>query len=253
MSKDPAFLFYPESFLGGVSDLTMEERGQYITLLCLQHSKGRLSEKTIRLSVGLVSVDVRLKFRLDENGLLYNERLEEETQKREKFANSRRENGKKGGRPTVKSIENKEVNEYILKDNAITDRLLVGYPKNNLPININKNKNKDINKDKSGEKKLKRFEPPSLFEVENYFIENGFDKLLAQKAFEYYNIAEWKDSRGVKVQNWKQKMRGVWMKEENKTQINGNQLNYNKTGVWNAEGTALDAIAQLRNRRTAAN
>lgn len=35
--------------------------------------------------------------------------------------------------------------------------------------------------------------------------------------------------------------------------IDGKQLNYNKTGVWSAEGTALDAIAQLRHRREAAN
>jgi len=51
MAKDPAFLFYSSDFLSGITDLTMEERGQYITLLCLQHQKGSLSEKTIRLSV----------------------------------------------------------------------------------------------------------------------------------------------------------------------------------------------------------
>ena len=70
--KDPAFLFYSSDFLNGVVDLTMEERGQYITLLCLNHQKGELTEKTIRLSVGSVSVDVLAKFKQDENGLLYN-------------------------------------------------------------------------------------------------------------------------------------------------------------------------------------
>ena len=105
--KDPAYLFYPSDFLTGCAGLTMEERGQYITLLCLEHQLGRLSEKTIRLSVGSVSVDVLAKFKQDENGLLYNERLEIEIEKRSNFINTRRTNGLKGGRPKA---ENKKPN-----------------------------------------------------------------------------------------------------------------------------------------------
>lgn len=109
---DPAFLFYSSDFLSGVSDLTMEERGQFITLLCLQHQKGALSEKTIRLSVGSASVDVMNKFRLLENGDYVNDRLLEETKKRAIYTQSRRENGKKGGRP-VKIKEKKENNNHM--------------------------------------------------------------------------------------------------------------------------------------------
>jgi len=97
--KDPAFLFYSSDFLSGITDLTMEERGQYITLLCLQHQKGNLSEKTIRLSVGSVSVDVLKKFSIDCNGNYFNVRLDEEIKKRLDFTESRRLNGSKGGRP----------------------------------------------------------------------------------------------------------------------------------------------------------
>jgi uncharacterized phage protein (TIGR02220 family) len=99
MAKDPAFLFYAQDFLVGCSDLTLEERGQYITMLCLQHQKGFVTEKTIRLTVGSVSVDVLNKFVKDENGNYYNERLLLETQKREAFVESRRLNGMLGGRP----------------------------------------------------------------------------------------------------------------------------------------------------------
>ena len=105
--KDPAYLFYSSDFLTGCASLTMEERGQYITLLCLEHQLGRLSEKTIRLSVGSVSVDVLAKFKQDENGLLYNERLEIEIEKRSNFVDTRRNNGLKGGRPKA---ENKKPN-----------------------------------------------------------------------------------------------------------------------------------------------
>ena len=128
MAKDPAFLFYSSDFLNGVSDLTMEERGQYITLLCLQHQKGSLSEKTIRLSVGSVSVDVMAKFQKDEAGNFFNERLILEMEKRANFTQSRRNNGVKGGRPSLKDK---------------TTRLSVGKPKQNLMEDVNENENED--------------------------------------------------------------------------------------------------------------
>ena len=75
--KDPAVLFYTGDFLNGCSCLTMEERGQYITVLCLQHQLGHLSEKTIRLSLGSVSVDVLNKLSKDADGNYFNELMEE--------------------------------------------------------------------------------------------------------------------------------------------------------------------------------
>ena len=145
--KDPAFLFYSSDFLTGCASLTMEERGQYISLLCLEHQLGRLSEKTIRLSVGSVSVDVMDKFQQDENGLFFNERLEIEIEKRSNFIDTRRNNGLKGGRPKAenkkpnglangkpnakaneKLIENENVNEII---NSIKDLFDEKYLENN--------------------------------------------------------------------------------------------------------------------------
>ena len=90
--KDPAFLFYSGDFLTGVVDLTMEERGQYITLLCLQHQKGRLSKKVISLTVTGVSKDVISKFDVDDNGLYFNARLENEVIKRAKHSERQKEN-----------------------------------------------------------------------------------------------------------------------------------------------------------------
>jgi len=130
MAKDPAILFYTGDFLNGCTDLTFEERGQYITLLCLQHQKGHLSEKTIRLSVGSVSVDVLKKFKQDENGNYFQNRMEEEIQKRLHFLDTRYFNGKKGGRP--------------LKANRKPNKKPNRKPKENLPedININENRNR---------------------------------------------------------------------------------------------------------------
>ena len=108
MGKDPAFMLYSQDFLVGVSDLTMEERGQYITMLCLQHQKGHLTKKNIQIAVGNVSEDVMNKFIQDENEMYYNETLENLIHKREAYSQSRSENGKKGGRPKKEPLKNQE-------------------------------------------------------------------------------------------------------------------------------------------------
>ncbi len=81
-NTSPAVLLYFEDFLVGVSDLTMEERGQYITLLCLQNSKGHLSMDIIARTVPDISDYVLSKFSRDEAGLLFNERMEYEIYRR---------------------------------------------------------------------------------------------------------------------------------------------------------------------------
>jgi hypothetical protein len=59
------------------------------------------------------------------------------------------------------------------------------------------------------------FIPPELFEFENYFLENGFPKELAYRAFKGYSEADWHDSHGNPVRNWKQKCQYVWFRPEN--------------------------------------
>src|ERR1035437_8530033 len=66
---------------------------------------------------------------------------------------------------------------------------------------------KDKDKDTKNDKK-KIFVPPTLLEVHAYFKEKGYTETSATKAFEFYNCADWKDSNGKQVKNWKQKMNG---------------------------------------------
>ena len=76
-----------------------------------------------------------------------------------------------------------------------------------------------IKESKGKETKLNKsivFTPPILEDVLSYFKDNGYSEISAQKAFRYYNDANWMDSKGNKVKNWKQKMQGVWFKDENK-------------------------------------
>jgi DNA replication protein DnaD len=76
---------------------------------------------------------------------------------------------------------------------------------------------KDINNNDKKVKNVKKgFIKPSLSEVEEFVISRGYDKPLAKKAFEHYDLADWHDSNGKPVKNWKQKINTVWLKEENK-------------------------------------
>lgn len=85
MAKDPAFLLYSKDFLTGVQDLTMEERGQYITMLCAQHQKGKCSSKWLSINIPNASSDVLSKFEKDEDGNYINSRLSDEIETRKLY------------------------------------------------------------------------------------------------------------------------------------------------------------------------
>jgi len=130
--KDPAFLFYASDFLTGVSGLTMEERGQYITLLCLQHQTGHLSEKEIRLCVGNAAADVMAKFEKDENGKFFNQRLEIEINKRKAHSEKQRIRAVEGwgkrksqseatANATALPLEDRDRNENVIIDDNVIE------------------------------------------------------------------------------------------------------------------------------------
>lgn len=233
--KDPAFLFYSNDFSIGTQFLSDEQVGKYVRLLLAQHQHGHLTEKQMLFICKSYDFDIVSKFKKDDNECYYNERLEVEINRRKAYSESRGKN-KKGKNKAIEPIILKEKKKKSYDNHMETE---------------NEIENKDII-NKKGVKILKKIDPPSLLEVEIFFKEKGFGIDIAKKAFEYYATGDWKDSRGNKVINWKQKMISVWLKDENKPKIDGKQHNYNKTGVWSAEGTAIDAIAQLRNRREAA-
>lgn len=93
MSKDPAVLFYTSDFLSGTFTMTDEQVGKYIRLLCLQHQKGKLTEKDMLSICKAYDVDIWDKFKL-EDGVYINERMYKEAVRRQKFSESRRNNAK---------------------------------------------------------------------------------------------------------------------------------------------------------------
>lgn len=90
----------------------------------------------------------------------------------------------------------------------------------NTIITYSNNSNKKLEKENiysgsSSEKKptksKKQFLAPTLDDVIEFFKSKGLNDVLARKAFTHYDMADWTDSKGNKVVNWKQKMNTNWI------------------------------------------
>lgn len=97
MAKDPAFLFYPGDWLGGTLTMTRYHKGAYMDLLMAQFNNGHLSMSDIEYILGekdlyLWESVLKKKFKIDQAGNFFNEKLEREVIKRKNFTQSRRDN-----------------------------------------------------------------------------------------------------------------------------------------------------------------
>lgn len=92
MAKDPAFLFYPNDYIGGTMGMTFEEKGAYVELLMCQFNRGHMTSHMCGQLVGQIWDNIKHKFKKDEEGLYFNVRLESEINKRKAYTDSRRNN-----------------------------------------------------------------------------------------------------------------------------------------------------------------
>lgn len=101
-NRAPAFLFYADDFLSGTSDMSAEEVGGYVRLLCHQWAKGGLPNDEARLGrmAGLMGSPslayVVAKFTLYQDGQLRHPRLEALRSERDAFIIGQVNAGKKG-------------------------------------------------------------------------------------------------------------------------------------------------------------
>lgn len=112
-TKARRFDLYPDEFIVGTLDLTLEERGLYMTICCLLYSRGKPIERNhadLAKKCGcsarlLATVLQRLldkrKLYLTADGLISNERCEQEIARAAKRIERAREAGLEGGRPPI--------------------------------------------------------------------------------------------------------------------------------------------------------
>lgn len=190
--KDPAFLFYSADYLVGVLGMSFEDQGKYMFILANMHQKGRMKEETIRFLVGSISDDLKEKFCIDENQKWYSNRLETEINNRKRFTDSRRANGQKGGRKSTKSNSVETEDDNVSNDSQ---------PKNSILTNEFINESDSYNKpnEKASEKpngSLLGY-PSDNLTINVIEIKNVIDKMenqkLAIKIFELFKTKKWRN------------------------------------------------------------
>tara|TARA_R110000823_G_scaffold58759_1_gene141569 strand:- start:1233 stop:1946 length:714 start_codon:yes stop_codon:yes gene_type:complete len=196
MSKAPAFQFYAQDFLSGVMDLTMDERGLYITLLARQWTifdeKG-IPKKRLALLVGFEwdNLPEMIKEKFVDNGdYFFNSRLMESFKQLKSYKEKQRINGQKGGRPKTQTIPKK---------------------RSSLKIEDRRMKNEDRKKKKEVELEVINKNSPSIDEFIDYGKallkqlnknEEEYDFALRSK-YHTWNDDGWKNGHGRKIKNWK--------------------------------------------------
>lgn len=169
MSKDPAFLLYPQDFLVGTMTFSNEQVGKYVRMLCFQHQSGHLTEEDMVDIAGDKDAKIWRKFQQDDKGLFYNVRLEEETVKRRKYSESRRKN-----------LQSKKPHMDPHMENV--------------------NEDEDIDVNKKG-KCLMRNSALSVFDVKEAFLKA--DDLKSADAKYYFNAAmDWSDAGNNMRTDW---------------------------------------------------
>jgi uncharacterized protein YdaU (DUF1376 family) len=91
MAKDPAVLLWTKDFLVGTMTMTMEQKGKYITLLCLQHQNQYLTDGDMKSILTEEDIQVAEKF-IKEDGKWYNLKMKEESIRRKSYTENRLKN-----------------------------------------------------------------------------------------------------------------------------------------------------------------
>lgn len=181
--KDPAFLFYPNDYIGGTMGMTFEEKGAYVELLMVQFNRGHMTKHMINQTVGQLWESISTKFSQDENGLYYNIRLEVEQNKRKSFTETRR-NNKLGNNQHTKKEE-----------------IQSGHMSSHM-----EDENEDVNRSK-----IKKFIIPTIEDITKYCIERKND-VNPQKFINFYESKGWMIGKN-KMKDWKACVR-TWETEK---------------------------------------
>jgi len=192
MSKDPAFLFYPNDYLGGTMGMTFEQKGAYIDLLIFQFNNHHFTEEQAKqvLSICFANVWQVLKNKFKKEGEFYfNERLRTEVDKRKAYTESRRINAlhpKKPRKAYAKHMgngnrnENRDINE-VNKEQIIPDWI----PKNTFLEYQNSRKKKiktqSLNRFFNSLKKICDETRASPEDILNQSIVNGWEGIFPLK------------------------------------------------------------------------
>ena len=201
--KAPAFQFYADDFLAGTLEMSQEEVGQFIRLLCHQWNRGSIpveTEKQQRLTGGCVSVDVLVKFRLCEDGLLRNERLETVRSEKDRYLQQQSQKGRKSAELRKLALTGSQPDTQPESNSGSTVVEIRLQPKVNAPSPTPTPYNKE--ESIAPKSQRSRFIPPTVEEVEIQCAQIGLPPIEATKFVNYYESKGWVVGRS-KMKLWK--------------------------------------------------
>lgn len=233
MGKDPAVLFYTSDFLSGTAYFSMEQRGQYITLLCEQHQNGNAPEHHLIAICGSLDSPVAKKFIKDSDGTYYNEKMKQESDRRKAFTDSRK-----------KSAQSMHVHKHIKERTHERTHMRTHEHTHGRMETITRTDTVIGSVIKEGDARG-RFERPTLEEIKAYITEKGYS-VDPEKFFNYYESNGWRVGKNP-MKNWRAAI-NTWTRNDSQ-QI---QLSFSNKGANNVgtgkTGLAIDAEERERIR-----
>jgi len=194
MAKDPAVLFYTSDFLSGTFTMDYEQKGKYITLLCLQHQKGFLTQKDLKLVLSDTDIEVFEKFVLADDGFYYNIKMKECADKRKAYSESRRNNRKSKSVDDINNLS-KRYDEHMINTSSTYDKHMeTGTGIGNETVNVNTIEN--INEIGSEEVELEEYYQEAYMQE----LEKEYNKLEKLNSIEDINAIEDKDTNNIMKQ-----------------------------------------------------
>jgi len=187
--KPPAFQFYADDFLGGTVDLSAEDVGAYIRLICFQWNRGELPKDSTaidRVAGCKVSDHVLAKFPSGKN-----KRLEAERQKQADYRLKQSANGRasaqarfNGGSTTVQPSPQPKGNSPSPSPSPLDSNTHTQAPR--------------------AGGRASRW--PTLAQTKDYASIIGFDESEAELFWHHFESAGWIDKNGQPVMKWQSKL-----------------------------------------------
>ena len=197
--------------------MSQEEVGQYIRLLCHQWNRGSIpveTEKQQRLTGGCVSVDVLVKFRLCEDGLLRNERLETVRSEKDRYLQQQSQKGRKSAelRKLASTVVQPDTQPESNSGSTVVEIRLQPKVNSPSPTPTPNNKEESI----APKSQRLHFTAPTVEEVEVECVKIQLPVSEALKFVDYYESKGWLVGK-AKMKSWKPALRN-WQRNQNERQ-----------------------------------
>lgn len=212
--RAPAFQFYADDFLAGTMTMTNEERGAYISLLCLQWSKGFVTELDIqRICLGMPTHCQGIcqsKFEIGEDGHYRNKRLEKERTKQKERSEKQRDIANVRWNKDANALPEDMPNDAKAYAESVPE---VCFPS---PSPSPKEK-------KTADKPpTPRFQKPTLEQLNTEAALIGLSTIEVDKFWNYYESNGWKVGKNP-MKSWPAALRNWWSRVRELPGLNGSK------------------------------